>query len=112
MSNAKVNYHKTEAISLSGASQLEWQALLQSADITAWHDYHSLSAIRYLRYPLVSTNSQLNAFLDSLLVKLRTACDIHYQRGLSIQGRATVINTLIMSKIPCSEHQMKRSMCD
>ncbi|KAG2216959.1 hypothetical protein INT45_007394 [Circinella minor] len=98
-SNAMVNYHKTEAISLSGVSQPEWQALLQSAGITAWHDYHSLSAIRYLRYPLASTNPQLNAFLDGLLVKLQTACDIHIQRGLSIQGRATVINTLIMSKI-------------
>ncbi|KAI7848072.1 hypothetical protein BDC45DRAFT_419252, partial [Circinella umbellata] len=98
-SNAKVNYLKTEAISLSGARQQEWQDLLQSADINAWHDYRSLSAVRYLGYPLASTSSQLNAFLDGLLVKLQTASDIHLQRGLSIQGRSTVINTLIMSKI-------------
>ncbi|KAI7847947.1 hypothetical protein BDC45DRAFT_451033, partial [Circinella umbellata] len=69
--------------------------LLQSSGITAWHDYRSLSAIRYLRYSLASINSHLNAFLDELLVKLRTACDIHLQRGLSIQGRATVINTIL-----------------
>ncbi|KAI7855430.1 hypothetical protein BDC45DRAFT_424540, partial [Circinella umbellata] len=98
-SNAKVNYHKTEAISLSGARQTAWQDFLQSAGINAWHDYRSLSAVRYLGYPLTSTNSQLHAFLEGLLVKLRTASDMHLQRGLSVQGRSTVINTLIMSKI-------------
>ena len=98
-SNTKVNYHKTEVISLSGESQLAWQELLQSAGISAWHDYRSLSAVRYLGFPLVSTSSLLNAFLDGLLVKLQIACDIHLQRRLSIRGRSTVINTLILSKI-------------
>ena len=118
-SYAKVNFHKTEAISLTGARQVEWEELLRSADITAWHDYRSLSAVRYLGYPLASTASQLNVFLDGLLVKIKTACDIHLQRGLSVQGRSTVVNTLILSKIwhvlrvtpvPLSFHKQIRSL--
>ena len=101
-SNGKVNYHKAEAISLSGASQPEWQELLRLAGINAWHDYRPLSSIRYLGYPLASTSSQLSAFLEGLLVKLRIACDIHQQRGLSIQGRSTVINTLIYPRFGTS----------
>ncbi|KAG2213760.1 hypothetical protein INT45_001415 [Circinella minor] len=64
---------------------LPMQDLLQSVDINAWHDYHSLSAVRYLGYPLASTSSQLNAFLDGLLITLGSKQFHQRIRGLVTQ---------------------------
>ncbi|KAG0803284.1 hypothetical protein G6F20_013659 [Rhizopus arrhizus] len=47
-SNAKVNFHKTEAFSLSGSSgiyQLLWRSHLHSHNIYSWHDPCSSSCI-------------------------------------------------------------------
>ena len=67
---------------MTGARQVDWQELLRSADITAWHDYRSLSPVCYLGYPLASTAFKLNVFLHGLLVNIKATCDIHLHRGL------------------------------
>lgn len=103
-SNALVNYHKkTEAISLSGSPMIYgpiWRcsALLQH-NITVWHDARSPAPIRYLGFPLYSSITQRNVFLEQLLEKVRQGCLIHQQRGLSVRGRSTVLNSLILSKL-------------
>ena len=38
-------------------------------------------------------------FQSRLIAKITQACDIHKQRNLSIRGRATVLNTLILSTL-------------
>lgn len=101
-SNALVNFHKTEAISLSGASSIyitHWQEALLSHRITSWHDCRSMKPIIYLGFPLFTSVAQRNSFLDHLLEKIRNACFIHQGRGLSVRGRSTVLNSLILSKL-------------
>ncbi|KAG1136289.1 hypothetical protein G6F37_012120 [Rhizopus arrhizus] len=86
-SNAKVNYHKAQAMSLSGTSTFylnTWRAPLLSHGISHWHDNRSLEQLVYLGFPLSSNISQRNIFLEKLLSKIRSACNIHSQRPLSL----------------------------
>lgn len=72
-SNALVNFHKTETISLSGASSIycaQWKDALLSHRIPSWHDSTSSEPIRYLGFPLYTSIAQRNAFLDRLLDKI------------------------------------------
>ncbi|CEP10701.1 hypothetical protein, partial, partial [Parasitella parasitica] len=74
-SNTSVNYHKMEAISLSGSSGIygtTWCAALRS-----------LCSVRYLGFFLYTSIAQRNVYLDKLLDKVRQGCLIHQQRGLS-----------------------------
>ncbi|KAG1469191.1 hypothetical protein G6F56_003395 [Rhizopus delemar] len=100
-SNALLNYCKTQAFSLSGAPSPSWlEFLLQLPQpITSWHDRSSPSALIYLGYPVYSSVVQRNQFIDQLLLKVKTAYDIHSSRSLSIRGRVTVLNTLIFSRL-------------
>ncbi|KAG1544258.1 hypothetical protein G6F49_011124 [Rhizopus delemar] len=101
-SNAQVNYHKTLAISLSGASIATssiWRGPLLAHHITQWHDCTSSLPAVYLGFPLCSSTSQRNRFLALLLEKIQKACQIHSQRALSIRGRVTILNSLILSKL-------------
>ncbi|KAG2191466.1 hypothetical protein INT47_003842, partial [Mucor saturninus] len=87
-SNAKVNFHKTEAVSLSGASS-----------IYNSHDCQSPAPVVYLGFPLNTSTSQRNLFLDGNLDKVSKACQIHQQRGLFVPGRTAVLNSLVLSKL-------------
>ncbi len=98
-SNAVLNISKTEAFSLSGSSLPDWQAFLCAAGITSWHDRSSPSPLRYLGYPLCSSVSQRNVAFSRLADSIRVSCSLHSQRQLSIRGRATVLNSLIYSKL-------------
>lgn len=98
-SNARFNRQKTQAISLSGATHTTWNQVLMSNNMPAPHDRLSPSAITYLGYPLASSTHQLQLFLDQLLHDLSTACKQHSQRTLSIRGRATVANSLVLSRV-------------
>ncbi|KAG0755182.1 hypothetical protein G6F24_012005 [Rhizopus arrhizus] len=69
-SNARLNRHKTLAISLSGQSHQPWQSALSSHGITH--------------------------FLDNLLLKLQQRAQMLTQRNLSILGRSLVTNTLLL----------------
>ncbi|KAG1165002.1 hypothetical protein G6F46_005500 [Rhizopus delemar] len=54
-SNAKLNHHKTLAVSLSGEEQLEWRTVLNANRILQWYDNKESTTAIYLGYPL--TNS-------------------------------------------------------
>ncbi|KAG1438912.1 hypothetical protein G6F56_012473 [Rhizopus delemar] len=68
-SNARLNCHKTIAVSISGAPLESWQSTLSSAGITQWHDRSSPNAAIYLGFPLTSANHQTAAFLSDILSK-------------------------------------------
>ncbi|ORE01293.1 hypothetical protein BCV72DRAFT_258860 [Rhizopus microsporus var. microsporus] len=64
-SNTKVNFHKTEALSLSGSPTR-------------------------------------NGYLELLLSKISSVCNIHSHRALSVCYRATILNTLVLAKFIAS----------
>ncbi|KAG1295391.1 hypothetical protein G6F66_004365 [Rhizopus arrhizus] len=79
-SSARLNRHKTLAISLSGQPQQSWQSALSSHGIT-------------------HANHQLSSFLDNLLLKLQQRAQMLAQRNLSILGRSLVTNTLLLGPL-------------
>ncbi|KAG1275997.1 hypothetical protein G6F62_012279 [Rhizopus arrhizus] len=98
-SNAKMNYDKTIAFSISGTPHPHWLPALASHGITQWHDRYSDEPLTYLGYPLMHSTAHHHSFQSRLIAKVTQACDIHKQRNLSIRGRATVLNTLILSTL-------------
>jgi hypothetical protein len=98
-SNSLLNYHKTQAFSLSGAPLMEWKSFLFEKDITSWHDRSSANPLTYLGFPICSSITQRNMAFSNLYDKIKSACFIHSQRSVSIRGRATILNTLIYSKL-------------
>jgi hypothetical protein len=93
-SNAKFNQQKTEAFSLSGRPDRDWKDLLQHHRITLYHTHNSSEPFRYLGYYMYYTIKQ-----DQMIAQVKEQVRLYSSRQLSIRGRATVINTLIMSKI-------------
>ncbi|KAG1144336.1 hypothetical protein G6F38_006425 [Rhizopus arrhizus] len=98
VSNAKVNIHKTEAFSLDGRPYPEWIDFFSTQGITKWHDRTSPSPLRYLGFPLIQSLTQRRYLEGHLLQLVKTQCYIYSQRQLSIRGRATIANSLILSK--------------
>ncbi|KAG0772883.1 hypothetical protein G6F22_015359 [Rhizopus arrhizus] len=101
-SNASLNYSKTQVLSLSGSSSIystTWRSQLQSYDIHTWHDRTAPDPITYLGFPLSSSITQRDSFLDKIHTNIATACKIHSQRSLSVRGLATIVNSLILSKL-------------
>ncbi|KAG1029834.1 hypothetical protein G6F25_012277 [Rhizopus arrhizus] len=98
-SNAMLNYSKTQAFSLSSDPNPTWQQFLITQNIHSWHDCRSTDSLIYLGYPVYSSTSRRNLFVDQLTNKIALSCQIHSQRNLSIRGRVTVLNCLIFSKL-------------
>lgn len=98
-SNAKVNVSKTEVFSLSGARLPTWITFFRHQGINQWHDASSPTALRYLGFPLAQSSQQTDATSKGLLDKIRIACNIYSQRQISIRGRVTIANTLILSRL-------------
>ncbi|KAG1056999.1 hypothetical protein G6F43_001131 [Rhizopus delemar] len=96
-SNAKMNFDKTVAFSIFGIPHLHWLPALASYGITKWHDRYSDEPLTYFGYPLMQSTAHRRLFQDRLIAKITRACDIHKQRNLSVRGRATVLNTLILA---------------
>ncbi|KAG1281989.1 hypothetical protein G6F66_011268 [Rhizopus arrhizus] len=101
VSNAKVNIHKTEAFSLDGRSYPEWIVFLAVQGISKWHDHSSPSPFRYLGFPFIQSFHQRRYLEQQLLQTVKSQCTIYYQCRLSIKGRATIVNALILSKLWC-----------
>lgn len=97
-SNASVNLNKTVVFSLSGVPHEAWISLLRPT-ATTWHDRTSTSSITYLGYPIYHTPDQLNNFLDQLYIKIKNQVAYLNHRNLSILGRATVANSLLLSRL-------------
>ncbi|KAG1049071.1 hypothetical protein G6F43_008584 [Rhizopus delemar] len=101
-SNAKVNFNKTEAVSLSGSRlcyQRIWRTPLLQQQIHSWHDSSSREPVIYLGFPLHSSIAQRDTYLTSLLSKITTGMQLHSHRSLSVRGRVTILNSLILSKL-------------
>lgn len=77
----------------------DWKDLLETEQIPKYHNHNSIEPFRYLGYYMVYTTNQRNWILNRMLNTVNTAVKIYSTRQLSLRGRATVMNTLIMSKI-------------
>lgn len=99
VSNAKFNVDKTKAFSLNGKRDPSWTSLLTSNNISIYHYLGSTSPFRYLGFYLPYSTAQRRTLEDQLLLTVKTQSQIYSQRQLSIMGRVTVMNILILSKI-------------
>ncbi|CDH60772.1 hypothetical protein RO3G_01429 [Lichtheimia corymbifera JMRC:FSU:9682] len=98
-SNAKLNCHKTLAVSLNGHIPDDWKQAFASHDLIHWHDRSCNEAATYLCFPLNSTADQLDQFLQLLLEKVKAHVNILKSRSLSIRGKALTANSLILSRL-------------
>ncbi|KAG1050344.1 hypothetical protein G6F43_007375 [Rhizopus delemar] len=56
-SNAKMNFDKTIAFSVSGLPHPHWPPVLAAHGITKWHGRRSIEPLTYLGYPLVHSTT-------------------------------------------------------
>ncbi|KAG1546908.1 hypothetical protein G6F46_010348 [Rhizopus delemar] len=99
VSNAKVNLSKTEAIFLNGRTSPHWQQVLTQYQISQWHDHSMTQPLRYLGFPVIQSVAQRKCVGNQLLQSVKTQCGIYSQRHLSLRGRVTLANSLILSKL-------------
>jgi hypothetical protein len=99
VSNARLNMHKTEAISLNRQHKPLWINFLADQNISQWHDDFANEPLRYLDFSPVQSPVQRKYLENQLLQIVKTSCAMYSQRVLSLRGRLTVVNTLILSKI-------------
>lgn len=98
-SNARINYHKVQAVSLSGINQdAYWLPLLRVHNIQKVWCSTDPEPVIYLGYPLLQSSLQRKIFFDGFLQKIRVTAQLHTSRNVSLPGRATIANTLILSK--------------
>ncbi|OBZ81757.1 hypothetical protein A0J61_10193, partial [Choanephora cucurbitarum] len=53
----------------------------------------------YLGFSIISSLKQRSVAYEKLKSTITSACHIYSQRNLSVRGRATVLNTLVSSKL-------------
>lgn len=100
VSNAKFNTAKTEVFTLAGKPLNDtWREALIPHQITTSHDSTSPKGFRYLGFTMVYTVAQRKAAEQALLQKVQDTIHLYSTRQLSLRGRTTVLNTLILSKI-------------
>ncbi|KAG0934887.1 hypothetical protein G6F32_010587 [Rhizopus arrhizus] len=99
VSNAKFNQAKTEAFSLNGDKDENWERYLLHYNISTYHTEYSFEPFRYLGFYMAYTIYQRNSIQDNLLHKVKDQVKLYSSRHLSLRRRATVTNTLIMTKI-------------
>lgn len=100
--NAKINFHKALAISLSGAllsNSESWRRPLLENHVAHRHGCSATLPTCYLVFPLPAFTAQRGRYLLDLLTKIQNGCQIRTQRSLSVRGRATVLNSLLLSKL-------------
>lgn len=115
-SNARFNYTKVEAFSVSGRDTSRfWHRPLTNMNIHHLHTAKDATPIIYLGFPLIQSTQQRLSYVNSLIGKLKQAIQIHSCRSLSVMGKATVVNTLILSKCwyifrvtPLTEQDLQR----
>ncbi|GAN06252.1 conserved hypothetical protein [Mucor ambiguus] len=67
--------------------------------ITHLHSVEDDEPLTYLGFPLVQSRIQRVHFMGALVTKIKTAIQIHSGRSLSVVGKATVLNSLLLSKL-------------
>ncbi|KAK4522014.1 uncharacterized protein ATC70_004553 [Mucor velutinosus] len=99
-SNAKFNHNKVEAFSVYGRDTWDlWKDSLAEIHINHLHSVEDDVPLIYLGYPLVQSRLQRVNYMASLITKTKIATQIHSIRSLSVVGRATVLNSLLLSKL-------------
>ncbi|KAK4519880.1 uncharacterized protein ATC70_010124 [Mucor velutinosus] len=99
VSNAKFNDDKSEAFSLSGRRSPAWVRAFEEIHVHTYHHQGSIAAFRYLGLYFAYNHAQRAQTEEMLLNTVKTQCAIYSQRQLSIMGRVTVVNSLILSKM-------------
>ncbi|CEP15119.1 hypothetical protein [Parasitella parasitica] len=99
VSNAKFNKDKSEAFALDGRHSPSWQAAFEDMNLQVYHHQGSGSAFRYLGLYFAYNHTQRAQIEEMLLSSVRKQCHIYSQRQLSILGKVTIANSLILSKI-------------
>ncbi|KAI9361390.1 hypothetical protein BD770DRAFT_310425, partial [Pilaira anomala] len=98
-SNAKFNFNKIEAFTLSGHNSWNyWQQALEALQIHKLVSATDPEPVIYLGLPMIQSVRQRTNFVHSMVQKLKTALQPHLSRSLSVVGKATVLNSLILSK--------------
>jgi hypothetical protein len=97
-SNAKVNLNKTVAFPMSNYFDIPLKTHLSTLDIQ-WHDDTSPEALIYLGFPLFFGKQQQDLFWSKVFAKVKAGIDIHSARSLSVLGRATIVNALLLSRL-------------
>src|SRR5690348_13327175 len=59
----------------------------------------SADALIYLGFPIPFNRNQEQGFWDKMLKKIQSTIAIHSSRSLSVLGRATTVNSLILSRL-------------
>lgn len=98
VSNAKFNQSKTEAFSLTGRSDDNWNNFLNQQNIHTYYSNRSIEPFRYLGYYMVYTPAQRNHIQGRIITSIKDQVKLYSTRQVSLRGRATIINTLIMTK--------------
>lgn len=97
-SNARINLNKTVAFPMSNSFDIPLKTHLSTLSIQ-WHDETSSDALIYLGFPLFFGKAQQNSFWNKVLAKIKAGIDIHSARSLSVLGRATIVNALLLSRL-------------
>lgn len=82
-SNAKLNFEKTQVLSLSGSPHPHWQEFLQDQGITHWHDKNASNPLIYLGYAICSSPSQRAAHAQQTIAQLKQQCLLYAGRSLT-----------------------------
>ncbi|GAN07262.1 hypothetical protein MAM1_0154c06757 [Mucor ambiguus] len=99
VSNAKFNEDKSEAFSLSGRRSSAWVRAFEEMNVHTYYHHGSGAAFRYLGLYFAYSHAQRVQTEEMLLNSVKTQCRIYGQRQLSILGRVTIVNSLILSKV-------------
>ncbi|SAL96026.1 hypothetical protein, partial, partial [Absidia glauca] len=81
-----------------GQAHEEWKTLARAEQIK-WHDAEDTKPVIYLGYPLYSTETQLQHFLDAIEWKITNHANMMKARSLSVLGRSLIANALLLSKL-------------
>ncbi|KAK4520700.1 uncharacterized protein ATC70_006578 [Mucor velutinosus] len=107
VSNAKFNEDKSEAFSLSGRRSSAWVQAFEDMNVHTYHHQGSTTAFLYLGLYFAYNHAQRAQTEEMLLNSIRTQCQVYGQRQLSILGRVTIVNSLILPKVCYSLHMLK-----
>jgi len=99
VSNAKVNIDKTEAIFLNGRTSSDWVSTLNAAGINKHHDRMASQPLRYLGFPTICSTHQRQYYENTMIYSIQSQCNIFSQRHLSLRGKVTLVNSIVLSKL-------------
>ncbi|KAI7821240.1 hypothetical protein BC939DRAFT_387732, partial [Gamsiella multidivaricata] len=64
-----------------------------------WRDENTPAHLPYLGYPVPICQGQVNLFFNACLEKIKKILFLQGRRSLSVLGRSTILNALVLSKL-------------